>query len=279
MKFDLDTAWKDATRLIRENFGLLAVIAGVFYFLPYFAALLWVPGMSELVMGQMDPDSDRMQAMVQALFADYWWAFLLLTLVQSIGLLSMLALLRRRANPTVAEALAVGARSVLSYLAASILLGVLIALVAIAVAAPGALAGMPVLVVIGVIAMVAIIFYLFTKFSMVSPVIAIDGVLNPIEALKRSWRLTKGNSLRIFFFYALLMIAYFVISAVIGLVFSLLFALGGAEAQTFGSAFSSSLMNAIFAVVFIGVLAAVHAQLSRLGGASSPKREPVDGTY
>lgn len=279
MKFDLDTAWKDATRLIRENLGLLAVIAGVFYFLPYLAALLWVPGMSELVMGQMDPDSDRMQAMVQALFADYWWAFLLLTLVQSIGLLSMLALLRRRANPTVAEAMAVGARSVLSYLAASILLGFLIAIVAIAVAAPGALAGMPVLVVIGVIAMVVIILYLFTKFSMVSPVIAVDGVLNPIEALKRSWKLTKGNSLRIFFFYALLMIAYFVISAVIGLVFSLLFALGGAEAQTFGNAFSSSLMNAIFAVVFIGVLAAVHAQLTRLGGTGTPKREPVDGTY
>ena len=276
MKFDLDTAWKETTSLVRDNFRLLAVLAGVFYFLPYMAALLWVPGMSELVMGQFDPNSDRMEAMVQSMFADYWWAFILLTVVQGIGLLSMLALLRRRANPTVAEAMRVGVRSVASYVVATILMGFAIGLAAVLIVAPGALTGMAVLSVIGIIVLVAAIFYLFTKFSMVSPVIGIDGVLNPIEALSRSWKLTKGNSLRIFFFYVLLMVAYFVISTVVSLVFSLVFALGGAEAQTFGNAFSASLMQAVFAVVFIGVLAAVHAQLTRL---KTPPAEPVDGTY
>ena len=276
MKFDLDTAWKETTSLVRDNFRLLAVLAGVFYFLPYMAALLWVPGMSELVMGQFDPNSDRMEAMVQSMFADYWWAFILLTIVQGIGLLSMLALLRRRANPTVAEAITVGVRSVASYVVATILMGFVIGLAAVLIVAPGALTGMAILSVIGIIVLVAAIFYLFTKFSMVSPVIAIDGVLNPIEALSRSWKLTKGNSLRIFFFYVLLMVAYFVISTVVSLVFSLVFALGGAEAQTFGNAFSASLMQAVFAVVFIGVLAAVHAQLTRL---KAPPAETTDGTY
>ena len=276
MKFDLDTAWKETTSLVRDNFGLLAVLAGVFYFLPYMAALLWVPGMSELVMGQFDPNSDRMEAMVQSMFADYWWAFILLTIVQGIGLLSMLALLRRRANPTVAEAMTVGLRSVASYVVATILIGFAIGLAAVLIVAPGALTGMAILSVIAIIVLVAAIFYLFTKFSMVSPVIAIDGVLNPIEALSRSWKLTKGNSLRIFFFYVLLMVAYFVISTVVSLVFSLVFALGGAEAQTFGNAFSASLMQAVFAVVFIGVLAAVHAQLTRL---KAPPAETTDGTY
>ena len=276
MKFDLDTAWKDTTSLVRDNLRLLAVLSGVFYFVPYLAALLWVPGMSELVTGQFDPNSDRMEAMVQALFADYWWAFLLLTLVQGIGLLSMLALLRRRANPTVAEAITVGVRSVASYLVATILMGFLIGLAAVLIVTPGALTGLAALLVIGVIVLIVAMFYLFTKFSMVSPVIAIDGVLNPLEALSRSWKLTKGNSIRVFFFYVLLMVAYFVISTVVSLVFSLVFALGGAEAQTFGSAFSASLMQAVFAVVFIGVLAAVHAQLSRL---NTPPAEPVDGAY
>ncbi|MBX7458147.1 hypothetical protein K3152_07805 [Qipengyuania sp. 1NDH17] len=276
MKFDLDTAWKDTTSLVRDNFGLLAVLSGVFYFVPYLAALLWVPGMSELAMGQFDPNNDKMEAMVQAMFADYWWAFILLTLVQGVGLLSMLALLRRRASPTVAEAIKVGVRSVASYFVASILLGFMIGLAAIVIVAPGALSGIAALAVIGVIVLVVMMFYLFTKFSMVSPVIAIDSVLNPLEALSRSWKLTKGNSVRIFFFYALLMVAYLVISTVVSLVFSLVFALGGAEAQTFGNAFSASLMQAVFAVVFIGVLAAVHAQLTRLKAAPA---EPVDGTY
>lgn len=276
MKFDLDTAWKDTTGLVRDNLRLLAVLSGVFYFLPYLAAMLWVPGMSELVMGQFDPNSDRMEAMVQSLFADYWWAFVLLTFVQGIGLLSMLALLRRRANPTVAEAIKVGVRSVASYVVATILMGFLIGLAAVLIVAPGALTGLAAITIIGVIVLIVAMFYLFTKFSMVSPVIAIDGVLNPLEALSRSWKLTKGNSIRIFFFYVLLMVAYLVISTVVSLVFSLVFALGGAEAQTFGSAFSASLMQAVFAVVFIGVLAAVHAQLTRL---KAPPAEPVDGTY
>ena len=276
MKFDLDTAWKDTTTLVRDNLGLLAVLSGVFYFLPYFAALLWVPGMSELVTGQMDPNSDRMEAMVQAMFADYWWAFLLLTFVQGIGLLSMLALLRRRANPTVAEAITVGVRSVASYVAATILMGLLIGLAAVLIVMPGALSGLAVLTVIGVVVLVAAMFYLFTKFSMVSPVIAIDSVLNPLKALSRSWKLTKGNSIRIFFFYLLLMFAYFVISTVVSLVLSLVFALGGTDMRTFGNAFSTSLMQAVFAVVFIGVLAAVHAQLTRL---KAPPAEITDGTY
>ena len=32
MKFNLDTAWKDASRLLSRNLGLLAVVAGVFFF-------------------------------------------------------------------------------------------------------------------------------------------------------------------------------------------------------------------------------------------------------
>ena len=98
MKFSLEAAWKDATRLLRDNFGLLAVIAGVFYFLPYTAALLWIPGLAELTMGQFDPTSEAMQAMVNTMFADYWWLLVVLGLVQSIGVLAMLALLPRWAK-------------------------------------------------------------------------------------------------------------------------------------------------------------------------------------
>ena len=264
MKFDLDTAWKDTISLVWANLGLLAVISGVFYFIPYLAALLWIPGFSEIAMGQFNPDSAQMEAMVQTLFADYWWAIILLMIVQGIGFLAMLALLRRRASPTVGEALQVGARSVLSYIGASLLMGFLIGLAAILIVAPGALTGLAVLNVIGVIILIGMILYVFTRFSIVAPVIAIDDELNPVRAISRSWKLTGGSSLRIFFFYALLMVAYFVISAVVSMLFSLLFALMGAEAQTFGNAFASSLMNAIFAGVFAGVLAAVYAQLIRL---------------
>ncbi|MBL4858488.1 MAG: hypothetical protein JKY36_04730, partial [Erythrobacter sp.] len=94
MKFDLDTAWKDTTRLLRDNFSLLAVVAGVFYFIPYAAALLWIPGLADLTMGQFDPSSPETEAMANEMFAGYWWALVLLGIVQGIGLLAMLALLK-----------------------------------------------------------------------------------------------------------------------------------------------------------------------------------------
>lgn len=264
MKFDLDTAWKDTTSLLRETFSLLAVIAGVFYFVPYAAALLWIPGMSELINGEFDPNSDQMQAMVNDMFANYWWALLLLMIVQGIGMLAMLTMLRRHEKPTVAEAIGNGARSVASYFAAALLMGFgLGLLVTVLVAIPLA-TGIAALGVIGSIAALVLSCYVLTKLSLSSPVIAIEGQLNPLAALRRSWQLTKGNSVRLFFFYLLIVVAYLVISMLIGLVFMLVFALGGPESQEFGQAISSSLINAVAAIVSACLLAAVYRQFTRL---------------
>lgn len=275
MKFDLDTAWKDTTRLLRDNFGLLAVIAGVFYFVPYAAALLWIPGLSEIVMGQFDPNSNQMEAVANRLAADYWWAILLLIIVQSTGMLAMLTLLRRYEKPTVAEAIANGARSVPSYLGASLLMGFALGLLVVLLVAIPIATGVTALAVLGGIAAFVLFLYVLTKLSLVTPVIAIEQVLNPVAAVKGSWQLTKGNSVRLFFFYMLLFIAYAVISALIGMVFSLIFALGGPESEAFGQAISTSLLNAVAAIVSACLLAAVYRQLTRLRDRTA---EPVDST-
>lgn len=271
MKFSLEAAWKDATRLLRDNFGLLAVIAGVFYFLPYTAALLWIPGLAELTMGQFDPTSEAMQAMVNTMFADYWWLLVVLGLVQSIGVLAMLALLQRRANPTVGEAIQTGARSVLSYIGVQILQALLIALVFfLLIGLPIAAGAGAVAALTGIVA-IAVTFYILTKLSLTAPVIAIDGIRNPIEAVTRSWQLTKGNSIRLFAYYVLLFIAYAVISLLVSLAFALLFALGGSGAQEFGQTISAGLMSTVLIIIFAAVLAAVHLQLTRMRAAPVEK--------
>lgn len=267
MKFDLDTAWKDTTRLLRDNFTLLAIVAGVFYFIPYAAALLWIPGLAELTMGQFDPTSADMEAMANEMFAGYWWALVLLGILQGIGLLAMLALLRRRANPTVGQAITTGGKSVLSYIGAQLMQAIALGIVVFLLIGIPMASGVIPLAIIGGIAGAVVVLYLLTKLSIAAPVIAIDGELNPLNALTRSWRLTKGNSLRLFFFYFLLILAYIVISTIVSMVFALIFAMGGAEAQSFGQAISASLMNALLALFFACVLAAIHTQLSRLHGA------------
>ena len=37
MKFDMGAAWNEAMRLISGNLQVIAIVAGVFFFLPYFA--------------------------------------------------------------------------------------------------------------------------------------------------------------------------------------------------------------------------------------------------
>jgi len=271
MKFDLDTAWKDTTRLLRDNFSLLAVVAGVFYFIPYAAALLWIPGLAELTMGQFDPSSPETEAIANEMFAGYWWALVLLGIVQGIGLLAMLALLKRRASPTVGQAISAGGKSVLSYIAAQLLQAIILAIVIFLLIGLPVASGLTPLAVIGGIAGLVVVAYVLTKLSIAAPIIAIDGQLNPVAALTRSWHLTKGNSVRLFFFYFLLLVAYIVISTIVSMVFALLFAMGGADVQSFGQAISASLMNALLALFFAGVLAAIHTQLTRLHSTSADR--------
>ena len=263
MKFDLDTAWKDATGLLRRNAGLLAVIAGVFFFLPYAAITVAVPEMHALAQAQASGNTEAMMAAVTDLYTAYWWAFLILAVVQGIGLLAMLALVRRRANPTVGEALATGTRSVASYIAAQLLQTLGLVLITVLLVAVLGLGGRA-LALVGALIAAVVVVYVLVKVSLVAPVIGIGGELNPIRALTRSWKLTSGNSLRLFLFYFLLLLAFLVISAVVSLVLGLIFALAGEQAALLGEAVISALINAGMIVILVCVLAAVHTQLARL---------------
>ena len=264
MKFDLDTAWKDAMGLLSRNRGLLAVIAGVFFFLPYAALAIALPGMGDLEAAQASGNLDAMMGAINDLYASYWWVYLILAIVQGTGLLAMLALVRRRANPTVGEALSTGVKSVPTYIAAQLLQTALFAIVAGLLIGVGAVTGLPALAVLGGVIAFVVVCYIVTKLSLAAPVIAIDGELNPIRALQRSWALTRGNSIRLFFFYLLLLAAFVVLSIVISLVLGLAFAIAGEQAALLGEAVISGLLNAIMIVVIVCVMAAVHTQLGRL---------------
>lgn len=273
MKFDLDTAWKDTMGLLSRNIGLLAVLAGVFFFLPYAGFMIAVPEMGTMQSAQASGDFDVVMAAVTELYLEYWWVFLLLALIQGVGLLGMLALVRRRANPTVGEALATGARSVPSYIAAQLLQTALIVIVATLLLTVGALTGLNALAVLGGIIAFVITCYIVTKLSLAAPVIAIEGQLNPVKALQRSWSLTRGNSMRLFLFYLLLTVAFIVVSAVVSLVLGLVFALAGEQGALLGEAIVSGLLNAVMIVLMVCVMAAVHTQFSRLATAPQPDAE------
>ncbi|MBI1404457.1 MAG: hypothetical protein GC147_14780 [Porphyrobacter sp.] len=276
-KLDMGKAWTQTTALIGANRDLLSVMAGLFFFLPSFAAALFLPEMATNAeigavrsAGAVDEQAQVQALMDQfaAMYAANWPTLLLVTVAGFVGSMSLLALLTDRGNPTVGEALGTGLRSIPSYIAAQILstlaagiaLGVPFAIVA--AAAPAGVA-----VAFALLLVVAMI-YLVIKFSLIAPVIAIDGERNPITAIARSWRLTKGNSFRIFAFFMLLFIVTVIIGSLVQGILTLIFAAVGGEVARIGTAAVSALVNAVLTVIFLVVIAAVHRQLA----GASPER-------
>jgi hypothetical protein len=262
MKLDMSQAWNQAMAMLGANRDLIAIVAGVFFFLPYAAVVLMVPELSAPMPSART--EAEMQAAFEALLAVYaaiWPYLLVIVILQAIGSLTLLALLRDSARPTLGDALKLGVTGFLPYLAAQLIVGFAFSLIGgLAVGGAAALSqGLGILMMLIVI--IALV-YVMVKISLAMPVIGIERVYNPIAALRRSWRLTKGNSLRLTAFFALIVIAGWIITAVIGMIFGLVFALFGEQGALIGNALVGSLLNAAFVTVLLAVLAAAHRQLA-----------------
>lgn len=261
MKFDMGAAWNAATSLIGRNRDVIVVVAGAFFFLPYLAATLLMPQ----AMAPQPANPEDMQALMDAAmqtYADYWWAMLIIFVLQGIGTLALLVLLTDRSRPTLGDALKRGTTAFPSYFATNILAALaVVSIVALPFGLMAAASGTAMAVLAGFV-MIPLIFYLVIKFSLIMPAIAIDGILNPFAAIARSWRLTKGNSFRLFLFFVLLFVAIVVVSVLATMVLGVVFAAFGGEIELIGNGVVSSLVNAAFSVIFLAVLAGVHQQLA-----------------
>ena len=273
MKLDINRAWTDAINLIQTNLSVVAVVAGVFFFLPYLAFVLFMPDVSAMGIESNPQDTTAAFNQVMALYADIWWMVALLTVAQTIGTLALLALLRAGNRPTVGQAIAIGAIGFLTSIAATIIFYIGFSVVAGLILGAAMAVGVTALTVILAIAIFVAFVYIAIKLSLLAPVIAIEKVYNPFTAMMRSWRLTKGNSLRIFAFLALLIIAVVVVSMVLGLIVGLVFGLAGGEVARIGGGLFNSLLNAVYVVLMLGVLAAIHRQLA------GPDAEVVSETF
>ena len=262
-KLDIGKAWEEAMALLSANKDVVLIVAAVFFFLPSAISTLAMPQDSEwiaMLESGAQPEPEMMLAAMNAWFAEVWWIFLLVTFFQMVGVLGLLALLRHNGRPTVGEALGFGAKAFLPYLAAQIIASLVFVAAIFIVLFIGGLLGTVGLVIAVPIAL-AIGVYLWVKFSLVSPVIAIEKNFNPVGALQRSWKLTKRNSLRLFFLFFLLIVVLVVVYLLTGMISSL-FALGGEQVGLFASAILGALVGMVFTTVFMAVLAAVHRQLS-----------------
>ena len=278
MKFNGNLAWQQAIAAVAAHRDVLFAVAGVFFLLPALATGFFLTDVQAMML-------TNAQAVPPAAATKFFLIGFGAALVQAVGTMTLLALLTDRKRPTVGEAIGIGLRAVPTVIAAAVLLMIAMMLATVPVSLLAGLmaaAAGPAAVVV-VIALLVGFAYVMTKLSLLLPVIVIDRTFNPVAALLRSWRLTKGNSVRLFFFYLLLFVAYLVIAIVFGLLFSLfvgggMAAMQGGGAQagagaTLAMSLVSGVIGTVASVILTAILAAVHHQLS------GPSPDAVSATF
>lgn len=271
MKLDLNAAWDQAIRLTAANREMLLVLGGVFFFLPYVLFLLTVPIPDfATIAGPSGDNTPALMAAMNGFLADYWWALLLLVVVQTAGAIAVMAVIGDPKRPTVSEAMRRGGVYLLSNIGAQFLTSLATTAVLFVALLLGALTGSQAVAATLSVFSLPVVVWLMTRLSLSGAAIAIEGVANPFLALRRSWRLTGGNGLRLVAFYVLLFLAFFVISQVLGLLVGLLTALPGAEIAHVLGALFSGLIYAALSLIAYAVLASVHRQLARAERVSVP---------
>ena len=267
MKFSMSEAWREATAMMSANREVLLIVAAIFFLLPSLAMGLAMPGLQE----SMIADPENAQARVLELYTTWWWLLVVVFLAQIVGYLALLALLRDTSRPTVGEALKAGVAGLLPAIGFYVIVGIgvfVVALAAVALMAVNAGLG-----VIAILLCVVLVVYVMIKLMLVLPVIAIDKVSNPITAIARSWALTKGNSLRLFLFFLLLIVVYVVIAAVVAMIVGAVVLALGTSAALMVNGIISGILSALITVVLIAVIAAIHRQLA------GPSAAAVSATF
>ena len=239
VKLDLMACWKDAMGLVQAHREALVAIAGIFLFLP------------TLLMAQFvgDPDlanaetTEQILAAYRGFFEENFGAILLSNLVLSFGSFTIFVLFAGRAGATVGDYFAAAGKLFLFYLIANLL---------------GSLA-----TVAGLFAFVIPGLYIAARLVLVPMAVAGDAITNPIEALRRSWQLTRGNGLMILLFIFVIIIVGVIIVGVVGLIVGILVALAaGGDGWPFLVNLIDALLGTLLSVVIIAVVAALYRRLS-----------------
>ncbi len=252
-KLDMGRAWTQATGMIGANRDLVSVLAGIFLFLPLFVIIyaLFTSGI-DFSGGGGEPDPQKLAAQINAFLIEKWWALLIVVIGQICGGIAILALLGDPLRPTVREALERVPRLSLPVIGMQLLVGLF-------TQAPSLISN--VLPAASLVTL-PVTLYLTVKFSLASAVIVLGRQGNPVTAMRRSWALTKGNSFRLFAFFAALIVLSMVIGLMFMLIIGLILSALGEWAAVIGNAAFFAVLLTVFYTVSYALTAAIYRQLS-----------------
>ncbi len=169
-RIDLNRVWDDAKAMGVANKDLLAAISGMFVLLPSVVGGLLAKEPANTAKNV--PVEEAYRQLMQ-FYSDNWPIFVAVLLAVSFGLLAMLALLLRPERLTVGESLKAAIVLLPGYLVASLIQGFGMGLGFLLFVVPG--------------------LYVLARLSLIAPVAAAEQCANPLEQLRRSLVLTRGQ--------------------------------------------------------------------------------------
>lgn len=260
MKLDISAAWNEAVAMIGANREVLAILAGIFFFLPGLAVDLFLPPRPTPVEG-----ANLEQTL--AVLRDFWLAaapyVLLSMLLQLLGQLAITRLIGLRAGGTVGEALREGAAGLPIVLLAQLILGLGWGLAGGMLVGVAAAAHLPAVAALLGAALVGVAIWAGARLALIVPLVGIERMRNPLAVLQRSWALTRGSAGPILLFLVLMVVVMIVASLGIGAVGGLLATvLLGAKSAEVVSGVLSALLSAVFTLYLTAAFTAFYRQLS-----------------
>lgn len=255
MKFDGNLAWKQATGMVAGNRELVLALAGVFFFLPSFALTMLVK--QPQVAGGTP---EQMAAALRPFFATMAPWFVVGTIIQSLGQLTLMGLFGRSRGATVGQALRRGFEGLASYLVVYLFTVFVMSVVLALVLTIGSLVSP----VIGLALGVYLVCQAYGRFVTAGAVIMIEDRLNPLTAVTRAVTVTRGNGFRIGNFLFLLAAGFFVAFMVLTILVGIVSALTMGEGRV-AEIVSGSVSSAVMAVAlayFVGITVAIYRQLT-----------------
>lgn len=256
MKFDGNLAWKQASAAMKANRHLLVALAGVFFFLPSFALIMLIK------QPQVAPGAtpQQMMAVLQPFLSTMAPWFVVGSVVQALGQLTLIELFGRGRGSTVGDALRRGLAALLSYVVVQLLVGFMLMLVLVLAMAIGGLVS-PVL---GLGLGLYLVCLAYGRLLTAGAVVVLERQINPVTALARAVTISRGNGFRLGNFLFLLAMAVFVAMMVLTLVIGIIAALtmGEGRASEILTGFFSSAASAVAIAYFAAIVVAIYRQLT-----------------
>lgn len=183
MRLKYDELWNEAADLLRRNRSVVVALAGALFFLPNLLVAFFAP------IEPRGPGVSFIEAMMAHVRAN-WPLILAGALVEMLGALTLLRLVLKADGRTVGAAIAASLVLLPTMFAAGFLTNIVVGI------------GFMLLIVPGI--------YLLGRFALVPPVIVAEDRRNPLEAIRRSFALTRGSGFAI----AWVFVAIFVLAVV-----------------------------------------------------------------